>query len=70
MREPVTLPSGANVDRATARRLLLDSPTPIDPFNRQPLSEDKLIANSELQNRIHQWLQSKSTQLKKEEEDA
>ncbi|KAH7958888.1 hypothetical protein HPB49_006125 [Dermacentor silvarum] len=40
MEEPVVLPSGHVVDKATIVRHLLNSST--DPFNRQPLTEDML----------------------------
>jgi ubiquitin conjugation factor E4 B len=42
MVDPVRLPTSGNVmDRSVILRHLLNSQT--DPFNRQPLSEDKLI---------------------------
>lgn len=42
MIDPVCLPTSGNImDRSVIRRHLLNSAT--DPFNRMPLSEDKLI---------------------------
>ncbi|KAH6933407.1 hypothetical protein HPB50_014566 [Hyalomma asiaticum] len=45
MEEPVVLPSGHVVDKATIVRHLLNSST--DPFNRQPLTEEMLRPGSE-----------------------
>lgn len=42
MVDPVLLPSGKVMDRAIITRHLLNSST--DPFNRQPLTEDMLVA--------------------------
>jgi len=42
MVDPVKLPSGVVMDRAIITRHLLNSQT--DPFNRQPLTEEELIA--------------------------
>ncbi|XP_022216547.2 ubiquitin conjugation factor E4 B [Drosophila obscura] len=53
MSDPVVLPSGTVMDRAIITRHLLNSCT--DPFNRQPLTEDMLVANLELKHRIEAW---------------
>ncbi|XP_075543041.1 ubiquitination factor E4B isoform X2 [Dermacentor variabilis] len=60
MEEPVVLPSGHVVDKATIVRHLLNSST--DPFNRQPLTEDMLRPDEELRQRITEWKQSRSGQ--------
>ncbi|XP_077511847.1 ubiquitination factor E4B isoform X2 [Amblyomma americanum] len=60
MEEPVVLPSGHVVDKATIVRHLLNSST--DPFNRQPLTEDMLRPDEELRQRITEWKQSRSSQ--------
>lgn len=59
MEEPVVLPSGHTVDKATIVRHLLNSST--DPFNRQPLTEDMLRPDEELRQRISEWKQSRSS---------
>ncbi|KAK9806446.1 hypothetical protein WJX73_007867 [Symbiochloris irregularis] len=54
MDDPVILPtSSTTVDRATIMRHLLSDPN--DPFNRQPLTEQDLVPNVELKQRIDQW---------------
>lgn len=53
MSDPVVLPSGTVMDRAIITRHLLNSST--DPFNRQPLTEDMLVPNLELKERINAW---------------
>ncbi|XP_034097538.1 ubiquitin conjugation factor E4 B [Drosophila albomicans] len=53
MSDPVVLPSGTVMDRAIITRHLLNSCT--DPFNRQHLTEDMLITNIELKERIDAW---------------
>lgn len=53
MSDPVILPSGTSMDRAIITRHLLNSNT--DPFNRQILTEDMLIPNVELKERIDAW---------------
>lgn len=53
MSDPVVLPSGTVMDRAIITRHLLNSST--DPFNRQPLTEDMLVPNQELKERINAW---------------
>lgn len=53
MSDPVVLPSGTIMDRAIITRHLLNSNT--DPFNRQNLTEDMLVPNIELKERIDAW---------------
>ena len=61
MRDPVKLPSsGQIVDRQTIARHLLSDQN--DPFNRAPLSLDKVIPQPELKAEIEQWMQSKRNQ--------
>ncbi|XP_066495371.1 ubiquitin conjugation factor E4 A [Tiliqua scincoides] len=63
MVDPVLLPSSrVTVDRSTIARHLLSDQT--DPFNRSPLTMDQVRPNSELKERIHQWL----AERKKEKE--
>lgn len=51
MEDPVILPmSKQTVDRSTIRSHLLSDPT--DPFNRQPMSIDDVIENTELKTQI------------------
>jgi ubiquitin conjugation factor E4 B len=58
MTDPVKLPtSNVTVDRVTITRHLLS--TPLDPFNRAPLSIDQLIPDVELKAEIDKWLSSK-----------
>jgi len=51
----VILPSGMTVDRPVIERHLLSSPS--DPFNRQPLTADMLVSNTELKQKIADWKQ-------------
>ncbi|CRK98093.1 CLUMA_CG011461, isoform A [Clunio marinus] len=53
MTDPVKLPSGQVMDRSVIARHLLNSQT--DPFNRQPLTEEQLIPDPELKERIAAW---------------
>ncbi|KAJ3193063.1 hypothetical protein HK101_005502 [Irineochytrium annulatum] len=60
MEDPVILPtSNTTVDRSTIITQLLS--TPKDPFNRQPLTADMLIPNTELKAQIDEWKRSKKT---------
>lgn len=54
MKDPVLLPSGQVVDRKTIVQQLMNDPR--DPFNRQPMTEDDLVPQTELQQQIQQWL--------------
>lgn len=58
MTDPVILPSSkVTVDRSTIARHLLSDQT--DPFNRAPLTMDKVIPNETLKNEIQIWLAEK-----------
>ena len=50
MTDPVILPSGTVVDRATILRHILSDPR--DPFSRVPLSESDLKPHTELKAQI------------------
>ncbi|KAK7093486.1 ubiquitin conjugation factor E4 B-like isoform X2 [Littorina saxatilis] len=58
MNDPVKLPGGTVMDRAIISRHLLNSQT--DPFNRQPLTEDELVADKDLKRKIETWKKSKA----------
>ncbi|XP_015787128.1 ubiquitin conjugation factor E4 B isoform X2 [Tetranychus urticae] len=62
MDEPVILPSGKIVDKSVIIRHLLNSNT--DPFNRQPLTEDMLVIDSNLKARIEEWKRFKQQSFK------
>ncbi|CEL99391.1 unnamed protein product [Vitrella brassicaformis CCMP3155] len=55
--DPVKLPSGHVVNRNVIERHLLS--TPLNPFNRQPLSVDQLEPQPELKARIDEWRASR-----------
>lgn len=57
MMDPVILPSGHYVDRATITQHLLNDP--IDPFNRESMTIDDVKPATELKARIDQWLEEK-----------
>ncbi|CAD6997110.1 ubiquitin conjugation factor E4 A [Ceratitis capitata] len=58
MTDPVTLPSSkVTVDRSTIARHLLSDQT--DPFNRAPLTMDKVQPNNELKLKIEVWMEEK-----------
>ena len=63
MSDPVQLPSGTIMDRAIITRHLLNSST--DPFNRQHLTEDMLIPEVELKERIDLWRKQKREEKQK-----
>lgn len=54
MHDPVTLPSGHVLDRATIMSHLLSNDT--DPFTRMPLSLADLRPDRQLQNRVTAWI--------------
>lgn len=61
MSDPVILPSSrVTVDRSTIARHLLSDQT--DPFNRSPLTMDQLKPNTELKERISEWLAERTQQ--------
>ena len=53
MADPVVLPSGHRIDRPTITRHLLSDET--DPFSRQRLTVDMLVADTELKAQIDAW---------------
>jgi ubiquitin conjugation factor E4 B len=58
MRDPVTLPvSRVTLDRATILQHVLSDPT--DPFNKQPLSMEQVVPNTELKAQIDAWVATK-----------
>ncbi|KAM8717628.1 hypothetical protein ACLKA7_004342 [Drosophila subpalustris] len=58
MTDPVVLPSSkVTVDRSTIQRHLLSDQT--DPFNREPLTMDKVKSNEALKLEIEQWIEGK-----------
>jgi len=58
MKEPVMLPSSKNiVDKTTIARHILSDQS--DPYNRSPLTLDQVIPQSELKERIEQWITKK-----------
>ncbi|KAI8898611.1 ubiquitin elongating factor core-domain-containing protein [Globomyces pollinis-pini] len=57
MEDPVTLPSGVNIDLSTLRSHLLSDQH--DPFNRQPLKLEDAIPNVELKKKIVEWKELK-----------
>ncbi len=64
MRDPVRLPSsGQIVDRQTIARHLLSDQN--DPFNRAPLSLDKVIPQVELKQEIWSWMEEKKKREQK-----
>ncbi|XP_036346392.1 ubiquitin conjugation factor E4 B-like [Rhagoletis pomonella] len=67
MSDPVMLPSGTIMDRAIITRHLLNSNT--DPFNRQPLTEDMLVPNIELKERIDAWRKEQRFKRQQEQND-
>jgi ubiquitin conjugation factor E4 B len=54
MKDPVRIPSGTILDRSTILQHLLTDNR--DPFSREPMTEDDLVEDSELKDRIHAWL--------------
>ncbi|GAB1609186.1 ubiquitin conjugation factor E4 A-like isoform X1 [Argonauta hians] len=59
MKDPVILPSSQKtVDRTTIQRHLLSDMS--DPFNREPLTMDKVIPNVELKEKIDRWMRGKT----------
>ncbi|XP_052837620.1 ubiquitin conjugation factor E4 A [Drosophila gunungcola] len=58
MTDPVVLPSSkVTVDRSTIARHLLSDQT--DPFNREPLTMDKVKSNEALKLEIEQWIEGR-----------
>nr|XP_033774432.1 ubiquitin conjugation factor E4 A isoform X2 [Geotrypetes seraphini]XP_033774433.1 ubiquitin conjugation factor E4 A isoform X2 [Geotrypetes seraphini]XP_033774434.1 ubiquitin conjugation factor E4 A isoform X2 [Geotrypetes seraphini]XP_033774435.1 ubiquitin conjugation factor E4 A isoform X2 [Geotrypetes seraphini]XP_033774436.1 ubiquitin conjugation factor E4 A isoform X2 [Geotrypetes seraphini] len=68
MVDPVMLPSSrVTVDRPTIARHLLSDQT--DPFNRSPLTMDQVRPNTDLKEKIQQWLAERKRQQKLHTED-
>ncbi|XP_012159781.1 ubiquitin conjugation factor E4 B isoform X2 [Ceratitis capitata] len=67
MSDPVILPSGTIMDRAIITRHLLNSST--DPFNRQTLTEDMLVPNTELKERIDAWRKEQRFKRQQEQQE-
>ncbi|XP_037957419.1 ubiquitin conjugation factor E4 B [Teleopsis dalmanni] len=65
MTDPVILPSGTIMDRSIITRHLLNSST--DPFNRQLLTEDMLVPNVELKQRIEEWRKEQRTKRQQDQ---
>merc|ERR1719431_1679216 len=60
MEDPVRLPSSKQVvDRSTIARHLLSSQT--DPFNRESLTMEGVVAETELKEKIAAWVESKKS---------
>lgn len=58
MTDPVTLPSSGIVcDRSTIARHILSDQT--DPFNRQPLTMDMVLPNTDIKQQIEEWRRQK-----------
>lgn len=62
MKDPVKLPSGQVLDRATILQHLLTDNR--DPFSRAPMTEDDLEEMPELRQRIHAWMNEMNEQRK------
>ena len=57
MIDPVRLPTSNKImERTVIVRHLLNSN--FDPFNRMPLTEDKLVSENELKSQIHEWIKA------------
>ena len=58
MLDPVILPSSkVTVDRTTIARHLLSDQS--DPFNRSPLTMDQIKQDTELKQKIEEWIREK-----------
>lgn len=58
MKEPVILTtSNTRVDRSTAEMILLNDP--IDPFTRTPITEENVVPDKDLQERISEYYRAK-----------
>ncbi|CAB0002172.1 unnamed protein product [Nesidiocoris tenuis] len=66
MTDPVILPSSKiNIDRTTIARHLLSDQT--DPFNRAPLNMNMVTPNTELKQRIEEWIAEKRNRSQSED---
>eukprot|EP00178_Gracilaria_changii_P016427 TRINITY_DN46_c0_g1_i1.p1 TRINITY_DN46_c0_g1~~TRINITY_DN46_c0_g1_i1.p1 ORF type:complete len:1147 (-),score=163.54 TRINITY_DN46_c0_g1_i1:10691-14131(-) len=67
MRDPVRLPtSGVVMDRSVISRILLSDK--FDPFNRKLLTEDMLVEEVELRNRIQNFIKERRSEARKQRE--
>ena len=65
MMDPVKLPSSrVTVDRTTIARHLLSDQT--DPFNRSPLTMDQVQPDTELREKITQWIAEKRAEYQQQ----
>jgi len=64
MEDPVILPSGHKVDRSVITRHLLNSNT--DPFSRQKMTEDQLVEDTKLKEKIALWKKEQICQLQED----
>ena len=62
MSDPILLPSGNVVDRATIERHILNQKN--DPFSRQPLSLEELEPMPELKSKIEKWHSDRKSNAK------
>lgn len=62
MRDPVKLPSGNILDRSTILQHLLTDTR--DPFSREPMTEDDLVEETELKQKIAAWITEQKTRTK------
>jgi ubiquitin conjugation factor E4 B len=68
MSQPMTLPSGSNVDLTTIKRHLLSSAK--DPFTNLPLKLEDLKPNTQLKAQIEQWLAEKRSEQKRKKAES
>ncbi|KAH3685109.1 hypothetical protein WICPIJ_003918 [Wickerhamomyces pijperi] len=58
MKDPVKLPqSKVSMDRSVLKAHLMNDPT--DPFNRTPLKLEDVVEDTELKNKIEQFIQDR-----------
>lgn len=67
MKDPVRIPSGTILDRSTILQHLLTDNR--DPFSREPMTEDDLVEDTELKDRIHAWLAEQRTKSTHPQDD-
>ncbi|XP_078726184.1 ubiquitin conjugation factor E4 A isoform X2 [Lampetra fluviatilis] len=68
MQDPVVLPSSrVTLDRCTIARHLLSDHT--DPFNRSPLTMEQVKPDTELRDRIQEWLQQRRQQQQQQQQE-
>lgn len=57
MRNPVKMPSGMVMEKTIISQHLLTNP--MDPFTRVPMTEADLIPDTELKNKINEWINAR-----------